>query len=160
LSQLGGIAAEPVDPMPTSELSGLLRDLDDDTVSSLLSVAGAQIDSPLAVVQIRHLGGALAGASVDDGPSGAISEPYQLFCLGVPMTPELGSAIEVAFAQVRTAMGNHLSGRTFFNFLGDDDDPARAFSTTALARLGDVKRLSDPKGVFRSNRPLLVRTQP
>ncbi len=57
------IAAEPVDPMPTQEYSELLRTLDDATVDRLVDAAGAGADLPLAVVQIRHLGGALARAT-------------------------------------------------------------------------------------------------
>jgi hypothetical protein len=53
------------------------------------------------------------------------------------------------------ALARHLTGRTFFNFLGDSDDPRRAFSAEALARLGEVKRRVDPHGTIRSNRPVL-----
>ena len=155
LSELGGIAAEPVDPMPIAELSGLLRDFDLKAIERLLSVAGSAVDSPLAVVQIRHLGGALARATEQDGPAGAIDEPYQLFCLGVPMSPELAGAIQGAFASVGEVLVGHLSGRTFFNFLGASDDPGRAFSPAVLARLGEVKRRVDPAGTIRSNRPVL-----
>jgi hypothetical protein len=155
LSELGAIAAEPVDPMPTAELSGLLRAFDLKAIERLLSVAGASVQSPLSVVQIRHLGGSLSRATEEDGPAGAIAEPYQLFCLGVPMSPELGGAIAGSFGTMREAMAGHLTGRTFFNFLGDSDDPRRAFSAEALDRLGDVKRRVDPHGTIRSNRPVL-----
>lgn len=155
LSELGGIAAEPVDPMPAAELSGLLRSFDPEAIQRLLGVAGAGVESPLAVVQVRHLGGALARATEVDGPAGAIAEPYQLFCLGVPMMPELAAAIDSAFASVREAMAEHLTGRTFFNFLGSSDDPRRAFSAEALDRLGEVKQRVDPHGTIRSNRPVL-----
>jgi hypothetical protein len=156
LSELGGIAAEPVDPMPTAELSGLLHSFDRNAVGRLLSVAGARVDSPFAVVQIRHLGGALSRATEEDGPAGAIVEPYQLFCLGVPMSRELAAAIEGAFASVEEALAGHLTGRTFFNFLADSDDPSRAFSAEALGRLAEVKRRVDPRGTIRSNRPVLT----
>lgn len=155
LSELGGIAAEPVDPMPTMELSGLLRGFDLKAIERLLSVAGAAVDSPLSVVQIRHLGGALARATEEDGPAGAVTEPYQLFCLGVPMSPELAGAVAGSFESVTDALAGHLTGRTFFNFLGDSDDPGRAFSVEALARLREVKRRVDPHGTVRSNRPVL-----
>ena len=65
LSQLGGIAAEPVDPMPTQEYAELLHGLDDATLDRLVDAAGAGADLPLTVVQIRHLGGALARATTE-----------------------------------------------------------------------------------------------
>ena len=155
LSELGGIAAEPVDPMPVAEMSGLLHAFDDEAIDRLLAVAGAAVESPLAVVQVRHLGGAIARAGAADGPSGAVLEPYQLFSLGVPMFPELAEAIQGSFASLRGALAGYFTGRTFFNFLGASEDPGRAFGDDALARLQAVKRAVDPDGTIRSNRPVL-----
>lgn len=154
LSQLGGIAAEPVDPMPTQEYSELLHGLDEATVDRLVDAVGAGADVPLAVVQVRHLGGALARATADDGPHGAIEEQYSVFCLGVPVAPGLPEAIEAAFGVVRTALGPQRSGRTLFNFLGAESDPGSAFPAEARARLRRVKAAADPAGVIRSNRPV------
>ncbi len=154
LSQLGGIAAEPVDPMPTQEYSELLHTLDDAAVDRLVDAAGTAADLPLAVVQIRHLGGALARARSEDGPNGAVTEQYSLFCLGVPVAPGLPEAIEAAFGEVRAALAEQRSGRTFFNFLGAESDLGSTFSAPARARLRRVKAATDPAGVFRSNRPV------
>ncbi len=154
LSELGGIAAEPVEPMPTKEYSELLRTLDDDTVDRLVDVAGADADLPLAVVQIRHLGGALARATAEDGPNGGLREEYNVFCLGVPVAPGMPEAIEAAFGRVRTALGEQRSGRTFFNFLGAESDLGSTFTAPARARLRQIKATTDPTGVFRSNRPV------
>jgi hypothetical protein len=153
LDQLGGIAAEPVDPMPTMELSGLLSHLDREGIDRLLEVVGGPQGS-LVVVQIRHLGGALTRADEADGPAGAIAEPYQLFCLGVPVTPEVAYAVQQSFHAVETALSEHLTGRRLFNFLADDDDPSTAFSPGSLARLEDVKAAVDPQNRIRSNRPV------
>jgi hypothetical protein len=108
-------------------------------------------------VQLRHLGGALARASEAEGPAGAVIEPYQLFCLGVPTGPEVATAIEACFTDVRAALAAHSTGRTMFTFLGADDDPSRAFTPGALDRLRELKRQTDPDGVIRSNRPVLRR---
>ena len=107
------------------------------------------------IVQLRHLGGALARGTESDGPVGAITEPYQLFSLGVPMSPELAVALEMGLAGLQVAMDGHLSGRTPYTFLCADSDPGRAFSATALERLRQIKRSVDPNGVIRSNRPVL-----
>ena len=155
LSELGSICQEPLDPMPAMETAGLLRDFDDAAIDALLNAAGPDSGSPLVVVQVRHLGGALARGSEEQGPSGAVEEPYQLFCLGLPMVPELAPVIEMTFASIRHALRDYLTGRTFFTFLGSDADPTRAFSASALERLQQVKRTVDPNGVLRSNRPVL-----
>lgn len=155
LSELGGIVAEPLDPMPAMETSGLLRDLEDAAIDRLLATVGPGTGSPLAAVQLRHLGGALARGRADDGPSGAVTEPYQLFCVGVPVSPEVARAVELALASVTDALADHLTGRTFFTFLSADPDVRRAFAPSALERLQEVKRRVDPRGVIRSNRPVL-----
>ncbi len=135
LSELGGIAAEPVDPMPTQEYSELLHGLDDATLDRLVDAAGADADVPLTVVQVRHLGGALTRATAEDGPNGAIAEQYSVFCLGVPVAPGLPEAIEAAFGEVRTALGAQRSGRTLFNFLGAESDLGSTFTAAARTRL-------------------------
>jgi hypothetical protein len=154
LSELGQIAAEPVDPMPTQEYSELLHTLDDATLDRLVDAAGADADIPLAVVQLRHLGGALARATTEDGPNGAIEAEYSAFCLGVPVAPGMPEAIEAAFGEVRTALAGQRSGRTLFNFLGAKADLGSTFTTRARTRLRQIKATTDPAGVFRSNRPV------
>ena len=115
------------------------------------------MQTPLLVAEVRQLGGALNRASTADGPTGAIEEPYQLFCVGVPFTPDMAAEIEISLAATTVAMQPYLSDRTFFNFLGADDDPTRAFSPGSLTRLRQIKRQYDPSGVFVSNRPVLGR---
>jgi FAD/FMN-containing dehydrogenase len=154
LGRLGEIAAEPTDPMPSQEWSGLLGALDEGTVDRLLDVVGAGADVPFAVVQVRHLGGRLAHGLADEGPSGPIEEPYLVFLLGVPTGPEAAAAIASATADVRRALATELTGRVFFNFLGEETDPSAAFGPAALDRLRRVKTAVDPGGVFRSHRPV------
>jgi hypothetical protein len=155
VAALGSICAEPIDPMPAVETSGLLRDFDDAAIDALIAAAGPDSGSPLVLVQVRHLGGALARGTEAQGPSGPVQEPYQLFCLGLPMSPEIAADIELTFASVNAGLSDYLTGRTFFTFLGSDDDPTRAFSPAALTRLQEIKRRRDPRGVVRSNRPLV-----
>jgi hypothetical protein len=155
LAALGSICMEPVDPMPTMDMAGMLRDFDDAAIDALLAVAGAGSGSPLTVVQIRHFGGALARGTACDGPAGAVEEPYQLFCLGVPVAPPVAAAVEITFAAIRNALRDQLTDRTFFTFLGADDDSSQAFGPGALERLRDIKRSVDPHGVVRSNRPVI-----
>jgi hypothetical protein len=154
LADLGGICAEPVDPLPVSEQSGLLTAFDDAAVTALLGAVQEGPDFLLDVVQVRQLGGAFTRASTADGPAGALDEPFMLAGLAVPVTPEVAARIQTTFADIRHAMSPWLSGRTPFNFLGADDDPTRALTQPALRRLGAVKRAVDPAGLFRSNRPV------
>ncbi|RZS79005.1 FAD/FMN-containing dehydrogenase [Motilibacter rhizosphaerae] len=160
LERLGDILQEPLDPMPTQEVSWLLEDLDVATIDRLVDVAGAGVQTPVLLVQLRHLGGALSRGSVEDGPNGAVPEQYQVFCLGVPVSPEVVAGIAATSAQVTEAVAPVATGRTFFTFLGAETDPSRAFTPRSLERLRDVKRAVDPRGTVRGNRPLLPAALP
>jgi hypothetical protein len=155
ISRLGTIAAEPVDPMPSLEHSMFLADLSDETLDALTRVAGAGSGSPLAILQIRHLGGAFARSRPGDGAAVAVTEPYLLFAMGVPAMPELAAAIAATFPQLATALGAHTNGRTVPNFLGPHGDLDRVFTPEIRRRLAAAKRTHDPMSTIRSNRPVL-----
>ena len=92
-----------------------------------LAAVGDPRTCPLTIVQIRGLGGAFA----DDSPAGGavrpVTEPFQLFALGVPAVPELAAAIPHAFAAIDAALGRLASGRRMPNFTGDGQDDAAGY---------------------------------
>jgi len=154
MAELGSIADEPTDPMPGMETSALLTRLDDDAIDGLVATVGADSGSPLPVVQIRHLGGALARTAADAGSHGPVTEPYNLFALGVPAVPELVEVIGVFFGRIQASVAHVSSGRALLNFLGSTGDPARWWSEQTRQRLAEAKQVSDPLQTIRSNRPV------
>jgi hypothetical protein len=109
----------------------------------------------LMIVQLRHLGGALARPAAHPGAVGTVDEAYQLFLLGIPAVPELVEPLLGQLAEAEQAMAPFASDRRMFNFLGGGADPTDAFTPGALDRLRTIKAERDPFGVIRSNRPLL-----
>ena len=152
MSALGSIADEPTDPTPALEHSWLLDRVDDDLVERVAAVLDA--GTPLAALQIRHLGGAFTDVRPDQGSHGPVPEPYSLFALGIPAVPELVDPILSTFDRLGDALAGHTSGRTLLNFLGAHGDPARWWSEATRDRLVLAKAASDPAGVIRSNRPV------
>lgn len=154
-SGLDAVAAEPTEPMPAVEHSMLLAGLDDDAIDALCAAVSDPRTCPLMFVQVRGLGGAFA----DDSPAGGavrpVTEPFQVFALGVPAVPELVEAIPHAFAAVDAALGRLSSGRRMPNFIGEGQDDATGYDADRLARLQTIKRERDPQGVIRSNKPVL-----
>jgi hypothetical protein len=155
LVTIGDILQEPLDPMPAMERSRLLSGLPDEAMDALLEVAGPEAQSMLTIVQLRHLGGALARPAAYPGAVGTVEEPYQLFALGIPMVPELVKPLRAHLDAVEKAMAPFATDRRMFNFLGHNADPAQAFTPEALERLRAIKCERDPFGVIRSNRPVL-----
>ena len=142
--------------MPAMQRSALLTHLDNDAIDGLVAVVGADSGSPLPVVQIRHLGGAFAETKDGAGAHGPVTEPYNLFALGVPAVPELVEVIDVLFGRVSAAVAHVSSGRTLLNFLDGIEDPGRWWSAETRARLQHVKQGSDPLHTIRSNRPVAL----
>ena len=155
MAQLRTIADEPTEPTPFMDHSLFLDDLSDDTIAALVAATGAGSRSALALLQIRHLGGAFARAGEDDGACGHIEEPFIVFAMGVPAAPGLAEAIAATFADVDTALAGHTDGRTVPNFLGTGGDLDRVWDRGTRARLAAVKRTVDPLSTIRSNRPVL-----
>jgi FAD/FMN-containing dehydrogenase len=156
VDELGPISAAPTEPMPAAFGGQLLTEFGEEAAATLLSAAGRESVAPLVSVQVRHLGGAFSRAASTAGACGHIAEPYLLGLIGVPATPELAAEVRARQAAVMEAMAPYASGRKPFTFLGEEETAAAAFPEDTLARLRDVKRRRDPRGVFRSNYPVLV----
>jgi FAD/FMN-containing dehydrogenase len=154
VAELGGITAEPTDPGPGLSRAELLTDLADPVAKVLLS---EPID-PLLGVQVRHLGGALARPSSPACAAGHLDEPYLLYLLGIPATPELAGAVAAKQRDLVEALYPYRGDRKPYTFLASGETAAAAFSGPVLARLQEIKRRRDPAGVFRSNYPVLAAT--
>jgi FAD/FMN-containing dehydrogenase len=146
VAELGSITGEPTDPSPGLSHAELLTALDDDAAKTLLDAPVA----PLLSVQIRHLGGALAGPS--DSPHGPLTEPYALYLFGIPADPATAEAVTAKQRALSAALPT--SGRKPFTFLDPSETVADAFGPAAVSRLRAIKQDRDPGNIFRSNVPV------
>lgn len=153
-SQLTDVAAEPSDPMPVREHTMLMVDLDDEAIDDMVTVAGSPA-SGLTVLQIRGLGGAFADAGEGNGAVRPVTEMFNVFALGAPAGPEIEPVVAETFAELELALGRLSSGRTLLNFIGVHQATADGYDTHRLARLRQIKADRDPRGTFRSNKPVL-----
>ncbi|MFF0576203.1 FAD-binding oxidoreductase [Streptosporangium saharense] len=151
VAALGDICAEPSDPGPVVGHAELLTGLDDAVAETLLSEPIA----PLLSLQIRHLGGALARPVPDGGACGHLTEPYSLYTVGIAPGPEAVAALGTRVKEIAGALVPYTSGRKPYTFLGVGESAAAAFPGDVLARLREVKRARDPRGVLRANYPVL-----
>ena len=84
-----------------------------------------------------------------------VPEPFQLFAMGVPAVPELAAAIPHGFAAIDAALGRlspPATGCPTSPAAGQAD--AAGYDAERLARLRAIKRVRDPQGVIRSNKPV------
>ena len=80
MTTLGDITGDPADPSPGIGRCELLTGLDETVLDALTEGLAGGL-APVLVLQLRHLGGALARPS--DGPTAGMPEPYALTATGV-----------------------------------------------------------------------------
>ena len=154
LRDLGTIGDEPTAPSRGFETSALLDDLDDELIDRLVDQVGEDSGSPLAVFQIRHLGGRFTHRGIDQGAAGHLEEPYSLFALGITAVPALVAPVRGALDRLQDTISPWSSNRRVFNFLGPHGDVGRCWPAGVRERLMAVKATVDPFSTIRSNHPV------
>ena len=121
-----------------------------------MAAVGDPRTCPLMMIQIRGLGGAFA----DDSPAGGavrpVPEPFQLLSIGVPAGARAGRGDPVRVRRDRRRARPARRGHRMPNFTGAGQDDAAGYDDARLARLQrDQAASATPKGVIRSNKPVL-----
>lgn len=151
---IDSVHQDPDHPVPAHERGMLLSSLDDVVIDQLLSVAGPGVQTPVMIVEIRHMGGALSRQPAIPNAVDHRDAAFVLEAIGVLMgpvaeiAPAATDALAASFAQFSTQPG----GATLVNFHGhpgDDADRARCWKTPTYARLCELKARYDPKNLLR-----------
>ena len=144
-----GIHMDPTEPMPAVMRGGLLHSMPDELVDALLAVAGPDVEVPLAMVELRLMGGALGRPA--EVPN-AVAGREGAFSLSVvaPAPPPLVTTAHAVTGGVLRALEPWSPGTTLVNFAGHGSDQAagRAWAPDVLERLRRVKASVDPGDVF------------
>ncbi|NCL73188.1 FAD-binding protein [Rhodococcus sp. YH1] len=149
---LGSIHADPTDPMPGMERSALLRELPDAALDALLAVAGPAGALPIALAEVRAMGGALGVPPETPNAVAGRDAAFTLFTVGV-LVPPLADAVPGALETVVGAMAPWATGGALMNFAGGVDGPpaarvANAWTPAQRTRLAEIRAAYDPSGVF------------
>ena len=152
---MDAISMDPVDPMGAYGHVEMLRDLSPETTETLVKLAGADSNSPLAMLELRQLGGALSRPPADLNPMGRSDSRFIMYGLGATPTPEVAKAVQAYLAYIAEAVRPHASGATYVNFMDLDATIERvraAYSPEDWERLVALKDRHDPTNLFRFNR--------
>jgi FAD/FMN-containing dehydrogenase len=147
---LGDLAMDPPDPLPYMSSGALLGDLPADAMDELLALAGPGSGSPLAMFQLRQMGGALARRSPGAGARATLPGRFSLFSLGVPMDEESGMSIRSSLDSIDRVAAPHGVGY-YPNFVEHEADASAFFDAETWARLREVKAAYDPADLFKGN---------
>jgi FAD/FMN-containing dehydrogenase len=149
-TEVDSVHSDPEHPIPVKESGLLMDDFTPDAVEALVRLAGPEARTPLVMVEIRHLGGALRGPSTSDAV-GARSAAYSLFFLGVLMPP-VAEMVPQALAGAVATMAPHSNGRSFVNMHGTPSSArnrALPWPEETYRRLLRLKHQVDPEDTFR-----------
>ncbi|MFB9377477.1 FAD-binding oxidoreductase [Kineococcus gynurae] len=143
---MDAVHGDPTDPTPSTHRGTGLRELTTEAVDALVAAAGPGSGSPLASVELRLMGGALAGPPrVPDMVLGR-GAAFSLFALGVLAGPAAG--------QVPAALDRVMGAASPWSCPGPLNlaDPGRHDDLRSPAQRRDldrVRRSVDPDGIFR-----------
>jgi hypothetical protein len=156
VAAMDAISMDPVDPMGSVQHSEMLRDLSPGAIEALLEVAGPGSGSPLIMLEIRQLGGALARTPDRLSPMGGGEAGYVMNCVGVTFTPEMAEGVKGHIARVTEATREHQTGETYVNFMeldaAGEERVRAAYPPEDWERLVALKDRHDPDNLFRFNR--------
>jgi FAD/FMN-containing dehydrogenase len=156
VAAMDAISMDPVDPIGAVQHSEMLRALSPGAIDALLEVAGPESGSPLIMLEVRQLGGALARISGRLSPMGAGEAGYSMNGVGATFTPEMAEGVKAHLARVTEATREHQTGETYLNFMeldaAGEERVRAAYPPEDWRRLVALKDRLDPGNVFRFNR--------
>ena len=145
---------DPEQPVPAIAGGQMLRRFPSEAIDALLAVAGPGTDSPLLTLEIRHVGGAAGRPTDGSGALASLDGDYMTFGGGIPMTAELGVAIQSRLAALGHTLAPWTSDTTYLNFVEHPADSASFYPPETYARLRAAKRTYDPHELFLANHPI------
>jgi hypothetical protein len=154
------ISMDPPDPLAFYTHVELLGELSPEAITKLVEVAGVESESPLIMLELRQLGGALARPPADLSPTGRRDSRFIMFGIGMSTTPEatpeVAQRLQEHLGYVAEEMRPYETGATYVNFLVLGDwNPERtraSYSPEDWERLVELKDRYDPNNFFRFNR--------
>jgi len=145
---------DPPQPVPSQGDGAFLADAPAAAIDALIAVAGPDASTPLASIEVRHLGGALARPVPGGGAQPSIDAKFLMFAGGFTPTPELASAVRGHAQAVKNALAPWHASYDYYNF---EEIPAGASAVLPPAsyrRLQKIKASYDPDQVIISAHPV------
>ena len=149
-AELGELAMDPPDPLPFHLYHQMLEGVPKDAIDEILRTTGPGSGAPVAMVQLRHAGGALGRVSPGSGARATIPGEIVLVALGVTPDQESAEAVHAALGELERAVQPWRAG-DYPNFVEHPTDASSFFDDATWRRLREVKAEYDPDNLFRGN---------
>jgi hypothetical protein len=152
-AELGDLAMDPREPLPFLSGHQLLDDVPAAGIDALVDAAGPGSEATITMVQLRHLGGALARADATAGARATLPGSICVFSLGVAPDAQTARATTTTLARIEQALAPFRVG-DYPNFVEEPADVSAFFDAGTWQRLGEIKALYDPDDLFQANHPI------
>jgi FAD/FMN-containing dehydrogenase len=143
---------DPDEPMPGAGDGMLLDDLTPAAIDALLAIVGPGTSSPLLSVEIRHLGGALAGDG--DGAQARIDAGFMVFGVGLAPTPEIEDAVASALRVMKDTLAPWGSAYSYYNLAEMPAEASEVLPADSYRRLRQIKAKYDPDELIITAHPV------
>jgi hypothetical protein len=147
---LAELAMDPPDPVPYIGDSQMLGDLPAEAIDDLMAAAGPGSGSPLLLVEMRQLGGALARPEAGHGALASLAGSFATMVVGAVFDEASAAAGAAQIALAHGALAPHQVGH-YLNFTEVAADVRSAYSADAFSRLQTLRGEYDPDDLFRAN---------
>ena len=148
---LATIHMEPDEPVPGFVDTTSIGKMTPEAVDKFVEICGPDSGSPLLGAELRQCGGALAAPAEGGGALSHLDAEHVFCAIGLPMTPEMGKAINDHLDASMLALEPWSTESGYFNFADRPRGIEKIFAADTLDRLRDVKHRYDPDGLISGN---------
>jgi len=147
---VGTIHAEPFGPLPIWERGEFLGPVDQDYVTAILEHSGGGVDSPMATVETRFFGGAIARDPELPSAIGGRTASFALLAIAAVIPGVNDEVLPTSGPALFEAIAGYAHDECNYNWAGHPtpDYFARLWSRETALKLGEVRRRYDPNGMF------------
>jgi hypothetical protein len=153
---LSKIHMDPEQPVPGLGHHALIEQLPDEAIDAFVGAVGPEAGSPLLLAELRHIGGALGRAGENAGALAKLDADFLMFGVGLPMTPQLGEAIDAHLDHLGDVMAPWTAEGGYFNFAERPCGIDAILPAQTHARLLEIKQRWDPDGMISANHEVAV----
>jgi FAD/FMN-containing dehydrogenase len=143
---LSHIHMDPEDPIAGLSTHAMIDALSPEAIDALVDGFGARSGTSLTVVELRHVGGAMARPGT--GALSHLPAEYLLFAGSMSMGPEADAVTEEEFARLHETLAPWSSTRVYANFAESPATPEDLYGDEAAARLQAIRDTYDPERLF------------
>jgi hypothetical protein len=153
---LSQLHMDPDQPAPFQGDGVLLTDLPAAAIDALLALAGPDAQTPLASIEVRHLGGALARHARNGGAQPAIDARYLTYAAGIAPTPELAADVRAHAQAVNDALIPWHASYGYYNLTETPAEAHAVLPPASYHRLQRIKARYDPGQAIISAHPVAL----